>query len=276
MTDGKKIHSAHSHLSVQGIKKVFKARGREARAVDGVDLDLAAGEIVGLVGESGSGKSTLGRMIAGLFRPDEGRVLYEGRPIAELTGDALKKFRREVQVVFQDPMRSLNPRMTAGQTIAEPFLIHGTGEAADANADVRTMPRKRNRGEAVMALLARVGLTAEHAKRFPRELSGGERQRVSIARAIALRPQLIVLDEAVSSLDVLVRAGILDLLLDLHLKDGVGYLFISHDLRVVRHLCDRVAVMSRGRIVEIGPTLKVVGQPSHEYTRTLLASSGLL
>lgn len=127
-----------------------------------------------------------------------------------------------------------------------------------------------------MALLARVGLTAEHAKRFPRELSGGERQRVSIARAIALRPQLIVLDEAVSSLDVLVRAGILDLLLDLHLKDGVGYLFISHDLRVVRHLCDRVAVMSRGRIVEIGPTLKVVGQPSHEYTRTLLASSGLL
>ena len=232
------------------------------RAVESADVTIGPGAIVGLVGESGSGKSTLGKMIAGLLRPDAGEVRYDGRPLKALRGEEQKHFRRDVQMVFQNPLYSLNPRMTAGQTLAEPFVIHGCSAGSSPAAEAAR-------------LLDKVGLPAVYATRFPRELSGGERQRVSIARAIALKPRLVILDEAVSSLDVLVRAGILNLLLDLHLKEKVGYLFISHDLRVVRHLCDRVAVMNSGRIVEAGPTREVLQRPRESYTQTLIESSGL-
>jgi ABC-type glutathione transport system ATPase component len=249
-------------IALKDVKKTFSVRGREVRAVDGAGLEIGAGEIVGLVGESGSGKSTLGKIAAGLLRPDAGEALYEGRPIGLLDTASRKRFRRDVQVVFQNPLHSLNPRMTAGRTLAEPFEVHGA-------------PAGMTPASAAAALLEKVGLPKSYAARFPGELSGGERQRVSIARAIALDPRLIVLDEAVSSLDVLVRAGILNLLLELHLRQRVSYLFISHDLRVVRHLCDRIAVMSAGRIVETGAARDVLSCPIQAYTRTLLEASGL-
>jgi peptide/nickel transport system ATP-binding protein len=249
-------------IGLKGVKKFFSVRGREVRAVDGADLEVRTGEIVGLVGESGSGKSTLGKMAAGLLRPDAGEAVYEGRRLDTLDAASRSRFRRDVQVVFQNPLHSLNPRMTAGQTLAEPFAVHGP-------------PSGRTPASAAAELLEKVGLPKAYASRFPNELSGGERQRVSIARAIALKPRLIVLDEAVSSLDVLVRAGILNLLLDLHLRERVSYLFISHDLRVVRHLCDRIAVMNAGRIVETGLARDVLRNPSQGYTRSLLQASGL-
>ena len=255
-------------IELRRVTKTFRAHGRDVRAVEAADLEVGEGEIVGLVGESGSGKSTLGRMLAGLLEPDTGGVFFEKKPLAGMGRAARRDFRRAVQVVFQNPLHSLNPRMTAGQILAEPFEIHGGGSGAAAGSG------RRPRG-AAEELLEKVGLPTAYAKRFPYELSGGERQRVSIARAIALKPRLVVLDEAVSSLDVLVRAGILNLLLDLHLKEKVAYLFISHDLRVVRHLCDRVAVMHGGRIVETGPARQVLDQPMHDYTRTFIEASGL-
>jgi ABC-type glutathione transport system ATPase component len=249
-------------IELKKISKTFRAHRRVVRAVDDADLSISAGEIVGLVGESGSGKSTLGRVMAGLLAADSGEVRFEGKSLADMDRVEKQKFRRAVQVVFQNPMNSLNPRMTAGQTLIEPFLIF-----PDSGF-------KKPQDEAA-ALIERVGLTAAHLARFPRELSGGERQRVSIARAIALKPRLIILDEAVSSLDVLVRAGILNLLLELNKAEGVSFLFISHDLRVVRHLCDKVAVMNGGRIVESGETAQILINPSQNYTRSLLESSGL-
>lgn len=251
-----------SLIQVQNIKKSFRTPRGSVRAVDGADLTVAPGEICGLVGESGSGKSTLGRIAAGLLAPDSGQVCYEGCPLTGLKGEAFKRFRRDVQVVFQDPMRSLNPRMTAAQILAEPFRIHAAAAAGSV-------------GSAVTALLQKVGLSSIQGSRFPHELSGGERQRVSIARAIALKPRLILLDEAVSSLDVLVRAGILNLLLELHRSEGTGYLFISHDLRVVRFFCDKIAVMHSGRIVESGPAREVLDRPAQNYTRSLIRASGL-
>jgi ABC-type glutathione transport system ATPase component len=228
------------------------------RAVDGVSLSVAPGETVALVGESGSGKSTLGRMLLGLDRPDEGLVTYEGADIATLDAVARRRFRAAVQVVFQDSGTSLNPRRTIAGSLGVPLRYNlGLGRA-----EVRLR---------VDALLERVGLDpAQFRGRLPHELSGGQRQRVGIARALASNPRVIVADEPVSALDVSVRAHILRLLRDLQRQDGLACLFITHDLGVVRAIADRVVVLYRGRIVEQGPTARVMSDPVHAYTRTLL------
>ena len=236
------------------------ARRRTTRAVDGVSLAIAPGETLALVGESGSGKSTIGRLLLGLDRPDAGAVLYEGHDVATLGRDAARRFRREVQVVFQDSGASLNPRRSIASSIGIP-LRHNLGLAGG-------VLRAR-----IDALLERVALDpAQFRNRLPHELSGGQRQRVGIARAIASDPRLIVADEPVSALDVSVRAQILRLMRDLQHQDRMSCLFITHDLGVVRAVADRVAVMSKGRIVEDGPMHAVMTRPRHAYTRTLLAA----
>ncbi len=230
-------------------------------AVDGVSLALYPGEVVAVVGESGSGKTTLGRMMLGLLDPSEGQVLYHGQDIAHLQGEAWRRFRRDVQVVFQDTGGSLNPRHTLGHSIALP-LRHNLGldEAAAATE--------------VDRLLDQVGLPAAHFRdRLPNEISGGQRQRVGIARALASRPALIVADEPVSALDVSVRAQILRLMADLRERERLAYLFITHDLGVVRALADRVIVMLQGKVVESGTVDEVLQSPRHDYTRQLLAAT---
>ena len=241
-------------LEVRGVVKHFRARGGVVRAVDGVDLTLARGETLGLVGESGCGKSTLGRLILHLIRADSGRIALDGR---EVTGDDLQVFRRRVQIVFQDPYRSLNPRRTVGDAIAEPLLIHNLSS------------RSNVRGE-VARLLQEVGLDPRAMDLFPNEFSGGQRQRVGIARALAVQPQLIVLDEPVSALDVSVQAQVVHLLRELQRQRGLSYLFISHNLGVVRHMAGRVAVMYLGKIVELSPVRELYTAPRHPYTRALL------
>lgn len=229
------------------------------RAVGGVDLSIGRGECHGLVGESGCGKSTLGRALLRLVPLAAGRLTFEGRDITRLPERALRPLRRRLQMVFQDPQASLNPRFTVAQAVAEPLAIH------------RLVPRRERRAR-VLALLASVGLDESVADRYPHELSGGQRQRVGVARALALEPRLIVADEPVSALDVSVQAQLLNLLADLRAQRELAFLFISHDLRVVRHLCDRVSVMYLGRIVERAPTDQLFASPSHPYTRALLAS----
>ncbi|HVY62134.1 MAG TPA: ATP-binding cassette domain-containing protein [Planctomycetota bacterium] len=233
------------------------------RAVDGVSFEVAAGETLGLVGESGSGKTTIGRAVLRLVEPAAGSIRFEGEDVLALRGAALRALRRRLQVVFQDPFGSLDPRMRVAAIVAEGLAIHAIG------------PRAGRRGRAI-ELLERVGLRADLADRFPHELSGGQRQRVGIARALALEPRLVVLDECVSALDVSVQAQVLNLLRELQEERGLAYLFIGHDLAVVRHLASRVAVLRGGRVVECGPVEAVLAAPAHEYTRGLVAASAFL
>jgi oligopeptide/dipeptide ABC transporter ATP-binding protein len=234
-------------------------RGRVLRAVDGVDLEIGEAETVGLVGESGCGKSTLARAITRLVPISSGTLRYQGQDVTSTNGRRLRDLRRQVRIVFQDPYGSLNPRMSVGQIVAQPLHIHRVG-------------RPGERAGRVGHLLETVGLDASAASRYPHEFSGGQRQRVGIARALALDPALIVLDEPVSALDVSIQAQILSLLRRLRDEMGVSYLFISHDLAVVRHLADRVAVMYLGRIVELGTRDDVFDRPRHPYTRALLSA----
>jgi len=228
-------------------------------AVSDVDLTLVPGETVGLVGESGCGKSTLGRLLLRLVEPTAGEVRFEGRALGELRGRELRALRRAMQIVFQDPYGSLNPRMRVQAIVGEGLMIHGIGTRAE-------------RREKVRELLDLVGLSPEAASRYPHEFSGGQRQRIGIARALALGPKFVVADEAVSALDVSIQAQILNLLQDLQRRLGLTLLFISHDLRVVEHLADRVAIMYLGRIVEQGTRADVYERPRHPYTRALLSA----
>jgi oligopeptide transport system ATP-binding protein len=253
-------------LEVKNLSKRFVVKsnwfGRPVShlsAVDNVSFSLSAGETLGLVGESGCGKSTTGRLILRLMNANGGVIRYRGKDITNIEGSALRDLRREMQLVFQDPYASLNPRMTVGDIIAEPLMLHGLVPAAQ-------------RKERVAELLKMVGLAPWHVRRYPHEFSGGQRQRIGIARALAVNPKLIVADEAVSALDVSVQAQVLNLLKDLQARFGIALIFIAHDLAVVRHIADRVAVMYLGRIVEMASTKELFAVPRHPYTRALLSA----
>ncbi|MGK2867091.1 MAG: ABC transporter ATP-binding protein [Mycobacterium sp.] len=257
------IENADQVLSVRDLTKSFRvAGGKKLTALDGINLDLGRGETLGLVGESGCGKSTLARTLMMLERPDSGTVSFDGIDPFGLRGKDLLKFRRRVQMVFQDPYSSLNSRMTAAEIIAEPWRTHKTLYTSRADRDMR-----------VRGLLDLVGLGAKAFDKYPQEFSGGQRQRIGIARALALNPEVIICDEPVSALDLSVQAQVLNLLNDLQQELKISYVFISHDLSVVRHVADRVAVMYLGRIIENGPTEAVFDRPSHHYTNALMSAA---
>jgi ABC-type glutathione transport system ATPase component len=256
-------------LEIRNVSKIYpqgesvfggKARG-EVRAVDDVSLDIHAGETLGLVGESGSGKSTLGRLALRLIEPTFGNIRFEGKDLLAAGPSEMRRLRRDMQIIFQDPFASLDPRFRVEDIIAEPLIIHGSAREKKA---VRTR---------VAELLRAVGLDRSALRRFPHEFSGGQRQRIGIARALALQPKFIVADEPVSALDVSVGAQIVNLLAQLQRDFGLTYLFISHSMPVVRYLATRIAVMYRGKIVEVGPTEEITQRPQHPYTRTLLAAT---
>jgi len=266
------MRAAEPLLSVRGLNKHFPITGKGVfkkttaiiRAVDDVNFDLMPGETLGLVGESGSGKTTTARCILRALDPTSGEVKYrraDGKVVdlAKVPEGALKTLRPELQMIFQDPFSSLNPRMTVGQIVGEPLVIHGLARGRELEARVAD-------------ILVKVGLKPEHAMRYPHAFSGGQRQRIGIARALIMRPSLIVADEAVSALDVSVQAQVLNLLKDLQAEFKLTYLFVAHNLDVVRHFCDRVAVMYAGRIVELAPTAQLFAEPRHPYTKALLAA----
>jgi oligopeptide/dipeptide ABC transporter ATP-binding protein len=254
-------------IAVENLTVAFANTSRRAgetatfRAVDDVTFAIRAGEVFGIVGESGSGKTTLGKTMLRLYQPQAGTIRYAGADITRLGDGALRPFRRDLQMIFQDPLSSFNPRVTIAKALALPLRLHRLCVRAELDGEVDR-------------LLARVGLSARFKDRYPHEMSGGQLQRVAIARALALRPRLIVADEPVSKLDVSVRAQILNLFRDVQQDTGVALVFVTHDLRVARYLCDRIAVMFFGRLVEIGPTEDIFARPRHPYTRQLLATIG--
>jgi peptide/nickel transport system ATP-binding protein/oligopeptide transport system ATP-binding protein len=249
------VRDLHKHYPVRG--GIFSRTVGMVRAVAGVSLSVHAGQTLGLVGESGCGKSTLGRALMRLEEPTSGQVLFEGRDLAHASGEALFKLRREMQMVFQDPYSSLNPRLTVGEIVREPMLVHGIGSKAE-------------QVERVRELLATVGLDGDALQRYPSEFSGGQRQRIGVARALSLNPRLVIADEPVSALDVSVQSQVLNLMVQLQRERGLAYVFISHDLSVVEHVSDVVAIMYLGGIVEMGPVREIFDRPAHPYTRALM------
>lgn len=265
---GKTLNPDDHILEVSGLKKhfpisagiVFQRQVGAVRAVDGVSFNVIRGETLGLVGESGCGKSTTGRTILQLYRPTDGSVKFEGQELSTMSGNELRQMRKQMQIIFQDPFASLNPRMTVGSIVSEPLQIHNM------------YPNKKERQQYVEDLMERVGLNPYFINRYPHEFSGGQRQRIGIARALALQPSFIVADEPISALDVSIQAQVVNLMEELQQEMGLTYLFIAHDLSMVRHICDRVAVMYLGKIVELGPVDDVYDNPQHPYTQALLSA----
>jgi ABC-type glutathione transport system ATPase component len=267
-------------LSVRDLVKVYQTdegifgkTKREVRAVNGVSLDVTPGETLGLVGESGCGKTTLGRMILRLIEPTSGAITFNGQDVLEASGSQLRRLRRDMQIIFQDPFASLNPRMRVEEIVTEPLVIHSGTAIANGEQSTKTSNGSAALHESAVEIMRAVGLDESALRRYPHEFSGGQRQRIGIARALILRPKFVVCDEPVSALDVSVGAQIVNLLKKLQRDFGLTYLFISHSMPVVRYLCDRIAVMRRGEIVEIGPSEQITSRPQHDYTRTLLAAT---
>ncbi len=251
------VDDLRMHFPVKG--GVIRRAVAACKAVDGVSFSIAPGETLGLAGESGCGKSTLGKAIARLYQPTGGSIHFQGTNLAGLSRSKLKPFRREIQMIFQDPYESLNPRQTVANIVEEPFIIHKMGT-------------REERRKWVAELLDQVGLPSVAAQRYPFEFSGGQRQRIGIARALALKPQLIICDEPVSALDVSIQSQILNLLMDLQRDRGLSYLFISHDLAVVKHISDRIAIMYLGKLVEMGDSESIYRNPRHPYTKALISA----